>query len=343
MGESPFKFPKFTSLPQEIQDYIWDLAIRPLPGSRHVHEFYIVDHYFKKATRVIAPAQPAHKDQPAVPAKKLEADFLRFEAGGYLNSAGCSWGLAVPHETSSRGRNTSAYMTDTGLWTACGDSRRALERYFDRNEWWSDIPGAETPRGVGANGFAGQRGVSHSASYIRGDGRVGHVTISVERDLVHLVKGFAYADWHYHYAGDRYLIKRNEQEGEEQLFLGANVALTFDPAWTVYTPAYLEDMLEVLHDETERIIWFIDYRLRRREAAVASEQARLVDREVFYSWGQRFTEVKEEDKPLWEIDDEDTKTQWAFDFFHTGGMHPPGRVVFEGSDRVRLLAWEKKP
>lgn len=83
------RFPKFSELPQELQDQIWDMAIRD--------------------------------DEPA-------AQFFTIYDRDYIFSQ-CPVGLTAPHKSGVDG-NESAYMTDSGLWTACWGSRaRMLWRF----------------------------------------------------------------------------------------------------------------------------------------------------------------------------------------------------------------------
>ncbi|KAJ6151804.1 hypothetical protein N7470_006932 [Penicillium chermesinum] len=326
-------FTLFPSLPPELQDHIWDLAVRPLPGNQHVHEFLIVDHYWGEKDPVLR--APWNGD----PSQEIKGDFIRFAPDGSMGKDICQWGLAVPRDHDVRGPNTSAYLLDSGLWTACRRSRKALERFFSKNEWWSHLPGPS--RGsAGENAFAGQSGVSHTASYYDARGEARHITILPETDLVHLLRlDFCCHDWHLHYAGDKYLIERCDSSDGPR-FLGLNVALTFDPVWTTGPPASVVDMLVVLHDDTARVIWFIDFRLRRCGSSSASEKPALpVNREIFHSWGWKFTEVKEEDQDLWVINDEETKSRSVFDFFRPEVIQPL-RVELQGSPRVRVLACE---
>lgn len=337
-GAKSMSFHLFRNLPTEIQDHIWDLAIRPLPGNRHVHEFIVVDHYFDKPNG----------------ADKICADFLRFEPGGYL---GQNFGLAVPRNDPVRGPNMSAYSLDSGLWMACQQSRRALERYYRKNEWWSDLSNPECPtRLAGRGDYSGQSGVSHTASYIDGDGRAHHVTISPDKDLVHLV-GLdpVSVEWFYHYAGDRFLINYRCRYEPYPSFLGLDIAITFDHRWVGFIPSTLVDMIHVLHDDSGRTLWFIDQRLHRVHASESggiglSGTDRGSDsclknnnRQVFYSSGYVFTEVRETDEHLWEVKDEENRTRSVFEFFRLLIPMHNGRLEIEGSDRMRVLACEVSP
>ena len=334
-GANKMTFHLFRSLPTEIQDHIWDLAIRPLPGNRHLHEFIIVDHYFDKPNG----------------ADKIHADFLRFENGGYL---GKNFGLAVPRNEAPR-PNTSAYTLDSGLWMACQQSRKALERCFRKNEWWSDLLNPGCPaRLAGRGDYAGHPRVSHSASYIDSYGKAHHVTICPGKDLVHLV-GLdpGSVEWFYHYAGDR-LLFNYRREGlcePHPSFLGLDVAISFDLRWIEFIPSTLVDMIAVLHDHAGRTLWFIDQRLHRLGASgsggglggngVSKLCPSANSRERFYSAGYVFTEVREGD--AWEVKDQENRTQSVFEFFRRLIPEHNRRLEIEGSDRMRVLACEMNP
>lgn len=330
-GAQIMTFHLFRNLPTEIQDHIWDLAIRPLPGNRHLHEFIIVDHYFDKPNG----------------ADKILADFLRFENGGYL---GKGFGLAVPRNEAPR-PNTSAYNLDSGLWMACQQSRKALERRFRKNEWWSDLLNPGCPARLAGRGeYAGHPRVSHTASYIDSYGKAHHVTICPGKDLVHLVGlDSGSVEWFYHYAGDKVLLDyRHEGPCDPHpSFIGLDVAITFNLRWTEYIPSSLVDMIAVLHDHACRTLWFIDPRLYRLQAPAGGGNGGELcpsahSRERFYSSDYVFTEVREGDA-LWEVKDQENRTQSVFEFFRRLLPEHNRRLMVEGSDRMRVLACEKYP
>lgn len=244
------EFPQFLALPVEIQDYIWDLNIRPLPGDNHVQEFIIVDHYFDQVNG---------RD-------KIQADFIHFQPIGHPREM--NWGLAIPRENPQRGPNNSAYLLDSGLWQACSASRQAMERYFRRNEWWSQISNSESPSPLPGRGdFESQSGVSHTASYTDTGEVENYITFRPDKDLIYLVglDPVLGMDWFYHYAGDSILLDRKpvEKSAIQSSFLGYDIAIKFATRWIDPIPNGIVDMISVLHDETGRTLWFVDERLHR--------------------------------------------------------------------------------
>ncbi|KAJ5086394.1 hypothetical protein NUU61_007701 [Penicillium alfredii] len=348
---TPASFHLFQSLPTELQDHIWDLAVRPLPGDRHLHTFIVVDHYFKKI-----------EWEP-----DIHADFLRFASDPSLK--GCNFGLAVPHDDATKGPNQSAYRLDSGLWTACQQSRKALERRFTKNEWWSELPSPASPPRLATSGdYAGQPGVSHTASYPDKNGEPNHITIRPDRDLFHLVDAtVGWIDWFYHYAGDHVpLVDCRAQRPNDPpvSFLGMDIAIEFEAKWVGWLPSSLVDTLSVLHDDAGRTVWFIDRRLRRAlrsgeldlkegsrpTTATTGDTSDISELssdpegiQTFYSWGYVFTEVRQKDQHLWEVDDEETKMQTVFDIFPLLQEAHNGRLEIEGTNRLRVLACEPDP
>lgn len=345
-------FPLFTKFPREIQDLVWDVAARPFHGDRYLHAFYAVDYWFDKEKG----------------AQKIRGDGLRFGPAGALNDK--SYGLMVPWDDPGRGLNTSAYKAISGLWTACRASRSALERCYPKNEWWSELPSPESdcpPRLAGRGDYLNDPDASHTASYVDEQGKPHHVTISM-RDLVYFPVSRLWnaVDWFYHYAADTVpLIRpdlRNDSGNRDALpsFLGMDIALDFEPRWFDWIYDSLVDMVEVFHDHSNRTVWFIDHRLRRRQVSELTESNSEASRsgeeepesmtlssprqdvQRFYSWGYIFTEVQESHRHLWEIKGEHPR-QSVFEFFVKLAQQHNGRLEIEGSRRLRVLACEVNP
>ncbi|KAH7126157.1 hypothetical protein EDB81DRAFT_810489 [Dactylonectria macrodidyma] len=104
MAEASFH--PFSDLPPEVQDLVWDAAVRPADRS-HVHSFIVTNRHHKYA------------DTASVP-----GFFLRFPSGWRWN---VGYKLAVPHDDPSVGPISSVYLSDSGLWMACKQSRAAME------------------------------------------------------------------------------------------------------------------------------------------------------------------------------------------------------------------------
>jgi hypothetical protein len=115
-------FHKFLLLPQELQTTIWDIAVRPDVPAAHTFSLMI-------------PRRRANKVKIAEQYSVLPLSQKRwreFQDGGAILT------LAAPdyHGNHSWTRsNTSAYMIDSGLWTACKASRDAMFRRFKPEAW----------------------------------------------------------------------------------------------------------------------------------------------------------------------------------------------------------------
>lgn len=321
------KFSLFAQLPVELQDHIWDIAAQPFSGNGQLHTFFAADHYCKQDTEAL----------------RVGSDPLLFGPGGTVKKT--SFNLLVPWDDSDGHSNASAYNAIRGLWTACRASRKALERQHPKNEWWSDIPRPESgcPRNARPGEYLDHPNASHTASYIDREDNVNHITIWPEKDIVHIAipPGRDLVDWFYHYAGDHVplLDERYRAEDSEARpsFVGMNVALDFEPKWFSWPPAYLADTVEVFHYNTGRKVWFIDRRLRRRQPI----RDWPGDLQTFYSCGYVFTEVRESQQHLWEMEG-DSPGPSVFDFF--GLMtREHDRLEIEGSTRLRVIACEPDP
>lgn len=120
----PTEFSLFSALPTELREEIWNLAIRPKRSGVHIFRVYSI--YMDHET---SPEEVIHFSAN-------EASFYRHER--------CELSLAVPlpHKSldganKDGARITSSYMIDTGLWTACHESRLMMQKHFLQDPWLS--------------------------------------------------------------------------------------------------------------------------------------------------------------------------------------------------------------
>ncbi|KAF4337474.1 glutathione s-transferase omega 2 [Fusarium beomiforme] len=353
---APDTFPKFLQLPKEIQILIWEAAVRPVLGDRHVHRFYIADY------RLLRPT-PGYN----IPGRFLR--LLRTIAFEYESvNVTRDRSLAVPADDVAGNPNDSVYMTDSALWTVCRESRRAMERRFPRNEWWSHVKSPFHPKRTANPGvYLGQEGVTHTASYQDNDGAVRHITIDFDKDLIHLDPRYlSDLDW-WNTPTSVFLplfdYRTDDDNNRQESFLGDNIALDYDPAimdklrfrtihyrqkgLEMYSGEF-EDMISGLIHPARLTLWFIDYRLvptsqvntiskenERPDQERPIDQDKQTPREVFRSNDFIYTEVKREDiGPRWRISDDQGavgETETPFDMFDNlflGGL---------GSDELKEL------
>ncbi len=120
-------FHPFPRQPKELRDVIWALAIRPDGPSAHfftvfdcakdaewsVLSQYSIRHPYRRKCVLAAPARRTsdHHSQKEEQQQQQEQQF--------------SWVQG----------NRSGYLIDSGLWTACRESRAAVERRFKVADW----------------------------------------------------------------------------------------------------------------------------------------------------------------------------------------------------------------
>ncbi|KAF5630505.1 glutathione s-transferase omega 2 [Fusarium sp. NRRL 52700] len=335
---APDTFPKFLQLPKEIQILIWEAAVRPVPGNRHVHRLYIADY------RVLQPT----------PLKPIQGRFLRllrtkkFEYDSVNIASGLS--LAIPTDDVTGNPNDSVYLTDSSLWTFCRESRRAMERRFAKNEWWSHIKSPFHPKRTAEPGqYAGQKGAAHTASYQDTDGIVKHITIDFDNDLIHFdPRWLRHVEW-WHISPSVFLSLFGEgipHERSGYSFIGSNIAMDYDPSIVDalkqrkvhynqielgMTLGAFQDMITYLLDVAKVTVWYIDYSLiRAQHITRKSEEGRGQQdrnahnsREIFRSNDFIYTEVKREDLGTsWVVSSSNDQvnggeTETAFDMLDT--------------------------
>ncbi|KAF4956066.1 hypothetical protein FGADI_4091 [Fusarium gaditjirri] len=328
-------FLKFLQLPKEIQILIWEAAVRPVPGDRHVHRFYIADY------RVLQPT----------PMKPIQGGFLRLlrTKGFGCESVNIASGLslAVPIDDIAGNPNDSVYLTDSSLWTVCKDSRQAMERRFTRNEWWSHVKSSFHPKRTATPGqYIGRKGAAHTASYQDNDGVVKHITIDFDNDLIHFdPRWLSWVDW-WHISPSVFLSLFDESPSHERLgfsFIGSNIAMDYDPSVldtlrsrTVHSKRIglemsrgdFQDMISYLLDVAKLTIWYIDYSLiQAQHTPRISDEGRgklnhqtkddvHSTREVFRSAHFIYTEVKRGDiGTSWVVSNDGDRPETAFDMF----------------------------
>ncbi|KAJ4124258.1 hypothetical protein NW768_009617 [Fusarium equiseti] len=354
-------FPKFKYLPKEIQILIWEAAVRPVPGDRHVHRFFIAGYHLKHAA-------PLHNIKTPflnlIRTKNFTYDSLNV-------STGCS--LAVPDDDADGNPNDSVYLSDSSLWSVCKESRKAMERRFSKNEWWSKQKAPFHPKRSAEPGqYLGQEGVTHTASYKNEDGIVKHITIDYQRDLIHLDPRYLNDVYWWNLLEEGNFLPLFDMRIEDsstakRSFVGDDIALDFDRSTydtmrgkmvhfyqrnlQMYSSNFY-DMVSLLASGAQRRVWFIDYALvptAERDGKVfregtSSREEPPATREIFSSDDFIYTEVKSEDiGPLWRLSHYDNaydgENHHAFAFLD----HLRNLVHLEDPSLLRVLACQPAP
>jgi len=128
-------FTRFDDLPWELRNHIWKLAVRPdLPGANFFFGPYDAIQRSPTTGRALNLLVPSFrhnwdmKEEHRVAAQKNAND---------TNSLTC---LAKPFDLELE-NDKSAYLIDSGLWTACKESRLVVEKEFRSRGWltaWHD-------------------------------------------------------------------------------------------------------------------------------------------------------------------------------------------------------------
>ncbi|KAI6086275.1 hypothetical protein F4821DRAFT_131710 [Hypoxylon rubiginosum] len=318
-------FTKFGILPKEIRDAIWDFATRDEQLGVH---FFSVS---RDADRCYY--DNIDKEHLINPTYQYTIYSLRYQrVWGYRVSSLRYFSSTIAGSS----HDPSMYLTDSGLWTACTESRDAMERRY-RN---TKIPLPYYPSepfqpGIAIGNPTSRTGITGSFTSFgsKYEGERQYFTV-LTGDLV-CFRLRDLADLHAFDSNFRFLAFGKGAYIE-------NIALEFDPTWE--SPVH-NDFKDLYEDEgfrdsprsdaekrvhalinamdNMRNLWFIDYRIRRSRDPSRRRGIRD-DRAVFYGNGCRFVEVRPKDSE-WEFEDGIP-------------LSPRGRNVFGFIDRFEHAA-----
>ncbi|KAK1757091.1 hypothetical protein QBC47DRAFT_378394 [Echria macrotheca] len=323
-------FHYFPLLPFELRELIWKFAVRPAVPGAH---FFTVKHDqsrgFSSEFQALHPyrngRQPWCLGAPRCLPKTAEftRDLLEATPPSWLHN------------------NPSSYLIDSGLWSACRESRLVMEQAFRRpehhgeNEWGitKSVMDEEVDEGQDAswnhNGLFALPGVTSFAA------KAGNVprffSVIPNRDLF-ILQPFDLCEWLEWlctgltttfdiippYSPDSLPLPREEWNCRRQ------IALEYDISWDSVdslnksdSPAM--DVIRYLVGEDEykiRTFWFIDYRINPNALSGRYDSPQ----QVFRASDRRYTEVPEQD------------------YFH---LQPPGlwnfiRVLLDEEEKVEI-------
>ncbi|KAI0882285.1 uncharacterized protein GGS22DRAFT_49893 [Annulohypoxylon maeteangense] len=289
-------FHLFPQLPPELRDMIWEEAIRPDVPSAH---FFTAWNGFEN--------------------RMYESDFqtlANYSVAGRGRQPDMPCGLAAPRCNREQpftpswfDNNPSVYMEDSGLWTACWGSRRAMIRRFGNRK-------VSYRKETLAQRFLGQAPEYNDApatGTMVQDGRTQYFTVCPKTDLFCLQP--------FHKNGN---VRWPTLERDVAIFNirgspRAHIALEFDPHWTddeelrdesfrLSIPPLKRYEIELFgQTRTDlgsvflagtnqvgswaRALWFIDYRISRDPKAEPLDYSDGT-RMVFQGRGCKYVEVR---------------------------------------------------
>ncbi|KAG8158330.1 hypothetical protein KVR01_012091 [Diaporthe batatas] len=290
------QFHPFPGLPKELRDQIWDMVIRDdNPG---VHYFTIYS---------------TNKDPESVvdPAKKVHA--IRSSDAHY--DAHYSIGFAAPRcrasgQLSWTDGNISTYLTDSGLWTACFESRERMLRYFKPLKTSPQASPQHKPLHKHVIwDICNKPTASVNMEFIRDNGEHQTLTIQPSADLIILQlpenSNISWDDSRHwegiqHFPSFRWHTTGNPgNEGHWISSVINNVAVEYNPAWAVYNElgfwscndaTFGFDYVNDLHGL--EAFWIIDYSLKRKFKAEYAHSRR----QTFRAGRLTFIEVNSGDE-----------------------------------------------
>lgn len=119
-SKMPDTFPHFPLLPFELRDKIWKFAVRPAVPGAHIFSTYL-NWFDSKPEGFLSSFQAFH---PFNPSRCLAAPQCLPKTSTFTPDS-----LAAMPQSWLR-NNPSTYLVDSGLWSACRESRRVIEHAF---------------------------------------------------------------------------------------------------------------------------------------------------------------------------------------------------------------------
>ncbi|KAH8882202.1 hypothetical protein GQ53DRAFT_463394 [Thozetella sp. PMI_491] len=263
------EFHLFPNLPKELRDLIWESAIRPDRPSAH---FFTLCYDGKESMRTQVLANWASRYQNW----KLQLSCPQFSSTAF---GSYSW----------TDGNPSAYLLDSGLWTACRESRDAMRRYHRlgrRPERDAEEAAPETtptgPRALPRPTLACSKGLIHDR----------FLTVDPARDLLCIQPELTYAP--ISKTALAWIPLQNFQDFQ-------NIAIEFSSSgFSGLTICGSSPSLHWLnfalrkYGRSEAALWLIDYTLRPTRGRWVGPGARaepFPGRAVFYGHDRRYVEV----------------------------------------------------
>ncbi|KAM5366437.1 hypothetical protein ACJZ2D_010547 [Fusarium nematophilum] len=277
---SPSAFHLFSSLPCELRQQIWRLAIRPSGGKNGIHHF-----------KVLYKGESIDGEAARVECTRSRAHITAVRPKDVFESS-------PPASTS----NASVYLWDAGLWTTCKESRDVIMCHFQVQKWSEKRQDLKRSRTV-LRPVSWRReiwlGLPSISTMQRDDGEW-HLMVRPFRDLF----CFEPTDWKSPQDWVGFFHDLPFSSHPMGLPPVGHIGIEFNPSWNENLP---EDVSGLLLERSARgfvanavmalaedfnageldcSIWLIDRRIRWRKRAKGDEP------KVWYDCDQEFVEVK---------------------------------------------------
>ncbi|KAI0893732.1 hypothetical protein F4806DRAFT_504118 [Annulohypoxylon nitens] len=288
-------FHLFPQLPLEIQMLIWEAAIRPVAPSAHFFSVWNIEYNesYKNFPKLIDGSAVWQK--PKFPGITRGLVPPRFDGIG-------------PGIPSWFDDNPSGYAIDSGIWTACRESRKAMLRRFGKK---ITAPPAE--------GQSLETVDEYATGIVSENGQKRRITVNPKADLICLQQFNKYTTMPWVALASDVPILKMTRSPEY------NIAFEFDHTWIPNMPLIQQSMRISLFADQRRNhqlfnpnastidsiflassllwaknLWFIDYRISPDPKAEPLDynDGRLV---VFQGNGCKFVEVRNEDRSRWDM------------------------------------------
>ncbi|KAL1871908.1 hypothetical protein Daus18300_004542 [Diaporthe australafricana] len=317
------EFLPFQRLPKELRDEIWDLAIRD--DGAGVQFFTIFD-IVNDSNSVVLQAQRVHATSGA-PDLSYRVGFAAPQLGRVRQ---LSW----------TNGNVSSYLTDSGLWTACFESRQRMMVHFQPYKTSPQLSKHAPEDAETVKELCKSPKASVNMKFKRENGELQYLTIRPSADLLcfQLAKNSAFSwasSFQWSYISDFPLFRWRAGGTGWQWESSAikNIAVEFDPSWASvdregeWSFTRARTSLGAVENVTGVTnFWLIDYSLARRYRTSSTTDRR--GRSTFRaSGGLEFVEVL------------DTDDEWSPHVCH-GGTSGCGCVDVAEGAAVHHLTWE---
>lgn len=297
-------FHSFCELPWELREQIWTLALRPDRPAAHrftVFNAQEADELSALQSYAVHDESLRHCDLAAPRSNKSDMKTI-------------SWTVSNP----------SIYLTDSGMWTACKESREIMEKRFGTLTWRANRPKVEDY----SPSFQDPRQDTPATGIFTSNGETQYFTVHPKRDL------FCFQPYNFNTVHWFSLSLSSPLFSWCHGFQLKHIAIEFDPKHDYHAPPFpttpqpmLPQDYFIRGDFSEHVtncfeeaafsvhpdirIWLIDTRLKRRPEVPLKEDGR----QVFYTSSGRYVEVDDYDE-AW-------KDSWAVVEFGWGWASLP--------------------